>query len=534
MIQLGFLNQYAKVYSTNDLGSFDFSVQGTDGILEFYPVKYIVNDYNVSLILYNVKGVLSGVSSANYGGIVNIVGTSVSSVSVGSTCTIVSIANTYTSAKVLVEISASNGQYEFDELNIIHDGSNIQFLEYGQLTNNSVFPYSSSGLGTYNPYFSGSNLIVDFIPNTGLAVTCNTLHISIANTSYTGVGTFDMKYSLLEARTTSIASSISPIATPVGQYINVNSDNFDYDCAHFLVQVSDNTNNNHQLSEIALIDDDTNVYATEYGIINTLSGLGTIGAQRTSSVVELTFTPLPNIGVDVKVYLNALRCEDDDKDILDFLNSEIQTTCEDYEGTESSIKRAFNISHKNSPIFEKYFIGSASTVVNTTSDVIYLPNHFFVTGEKVKYSNSTAGAGSTNAIGIATTSFVGVGTTSKLPDDVFIVKVDINNVKLARSAEDALKFIPKVLDITSVGIGTLHKFVATNQNAKVIVALDNLIQSPIVSTAITTTLATNVFTTDNLVFFNQITSFFGGDLIKIGNEIMRIDSVGIGSPQMLF
>jgi hypothetical protein len=26
-----------------------------------------------------------------------------------------------------------------------------------------------------------------------------------------------------------------------------------------------------------------------------------------------------------------------------------------------------------------------------------------------------------------------------------------------------------------------------------------------------------------------ITSFFGGDLIKIGSEIMRIDSVGVGS-----
>ena len=101
------------------MGSFDFSIQGTEGILEFYPIKYIINDYNVSIISYNVKGVLSGVSSANYGGIVNIVGTSVSSVSAGSTCTIVSIANTYTSAKVLVEISASNGQYEFDELNII-------------------------------------------------------------------------------------------------------------------------------------------------------------------------------------------------------------------------------------------------------------------------------------------------------------------------------------------------------------------------------------------------------------------------------
>jgi hypothetical protein len=518
-----YLNQYARVESTYDMGSFDIAIDGTDGILQFFPTKFSINDFHVTTLSYNIDDNLLGIGSTNFGGVVDILSSSVA-VSVGTTTTIVGIASTYRSVKILVSIANTiTNQYEFDELNIIHNGTNVGFVEYGQLTNHSLTSYSSAGLGTYYPYLSGSQLKVDFTPSVGVNVTVNTIQVAFASTTTVGVGTYDMKHARLEGRSTSIASTSTPTPIGISSYPDI------YDSAYFIVQVSDNTNNNHQLSEIALIDDDTNVYATEYGIINTLSGLGTIGAQRTSSVVELTFTPLPNIGVDVKVYLNALRCEDDDKDILDFLNSEIQTTCEDYEGTESSIKRAFNISHKNSPIFEKYFIGSASTVVNTTSDVIYLPNHFFVTGEKVKYSNSTAGAGSTNAIGIATTSFVGVGTTSKLPDDVFIVKVDINNVKLARSAEDALKFIPKVLDITSVGIGTLHKFVATNQNAKVIVALDNLIQSPIVSTAITTTLATNVFTTDNLVFFNQITSFFGGDLIKIGNEIMRIDGVGIGS-----
>jgi len=92
---------------------------------------------------------------------------------------------------------------------------------------------------------------------------------------------------------------------------------------------------------------------------------------------------------------------------------------------------------------------------------------------------------------------------------------------------------PKTLDLTSVGIGTSHTFTSTNQNPKVIVAIDNLIQSPVVSTSQTTTLATNVFSTDDVVYLTGITSFFGGDLIRIGNEIMRVESVGVGSTNSL-
>jgi hypothetical protein len=518
-----FLNQYARVESTYDMGSFDIAIDGTDGVLQFFPTKFTINDFDVTTLSYNIDDNLLGIGSTTFGSVVDIQSSSVA-VSVGTTTTIVGIASTYRSMKVLVSISATTtNQYEFDELNIIHNGTDVAFLEYGQLTNHSLNSYSSTGLGTYYPYLSGGQLKVDFTPNAQVTTTVNVnaIQVAFASTTTVGVGTYDMKHARLEGRSTSIASTSTPTPIGISSYPDV------YDSAYFIVQVSDNTNNIHQLSEVALIDDDTDVYVTEYGIINTLSGLGTIGAQRTSSIVELTFTPLANIDVDVKVYLNALRCEDDDKEILDFINSEIQTNCGSYEGTDSDIKREFELTYKNDPIFERHFIGSASTVVNTTSNVISIPNHFFVTGEQVKYTH--AGAGTTQAIGIATTSFVSVGSTDKLPEEVYIVKVDINNVKLARSAEDALKSIPKVLDITSVGIGTLHRFVATNQNAKVIVALDNLIQSPIVSTATTTTLSKNAFTTDNIIFFNQITSFFGGDLIKIGDEIMRIDGVGIGS-----
>ena len=53
-----------------------------------------------------------------------------------------------------------------------------------------------------------------------------------------------------------------------------------------------------------------------------------------------------------------------------------------------------------------------------------------------------------------------------LPGDVYVVKINEDTIKVARSAEDALKIVPQVVDITSVGIGTSHRFVSTNQNAK--------------------------------------------------------------------
>ena len=53
---------------------------------------------------------------------------------------------------------------------------------------------------------------------------------------------------------------------------------------------------------------------------------------------------------------------------------------------------------------------------------------------------------------------------------------------LCRSAEDALAALPTTLDLTSVGIGTSHKFTAGNQNSRVLISIDNVIQSPIVFT----------------------------------------------------
>ena len=148
---------------------------------------------------------------------------------------------------------------------------------------------------------------------------------------------------------------------------------------------------------------------------------------------------------------------------------------------------------------------------------------------KTSDSNSE-GTGTYGALGIASTDgFVGVGTTTLLPSSAFVVKINEDKIKLSETAEKSLRKIPDVVDLTSVGIGTSHRFVSTNQNAKVIVSLDNIIQSPVVATAVTTTLAKQVFTTDDIVEVTGVTSFTGADLLKINDEIMKIESVGVGS-----
>ena len=530
----GYLNQYGRVETYYDQGSFDFAISGSEAQLQFYPTKSTVNDYDLSVFSYNLNDNFLGIGTTSIGGVVTIE-TKSSPVTSGVTTTIVSIGDTHSSVKVLVNINPDltrNEEFEAVELNIVHNGADIEMMEYGRLTTN-LGGYSATGLGTYHAYFSGSSLNVDFIPTSvGIATTgvINTIQVGLSSNTFTGIGTVDLTRSRLEARTTSISASGSPGITTVAEYPN------DYDCAYFIAQVADTTNSETQLSELIVIDDYVSstgtyeTYDTEYGVVETGAGLGTFGSRVSAAgTVSLVFTPNASIDTVVNVYMNALTLNENTSlsNEIDFTNATINSDLGSYQGTESDIKRGFELQHENLPIFERYFEANDAGIANTTNNTIRIPNHFFVSGEKLRYVH--VGTAS-SAIGIGTTSFVGAANTTFLPgENLFAVKVDDNTIKIAASAENALKSIPEVVELESVGIGTSHRFISTNQNAKVIVALDNIIQSPIVSTAITTTLANQMLSVDNLLEFSGITSFFGSDLIKIGDEVMKIEGVGIGS-----
>lgn len=528
---IGFLNQYGRVETALDLGSFDFNIVGEEGQLFFYPTKYAINDYNLSHVAYNIEDTIVGIGSTNFGDTVRVSSSSTTLPSgTSSSITIVGIASTYRSSKLLVQYGAVDGSYyEYDELTVIHDGTNVELLEYGQLNTNTLLPTSSTGLGTYNAYLSGSNLNIDLIPNVGLGVTynVNTIRISIANTSSTGVSTSTLNTAILDSRITSIASSISPVANIISEYSS------DYSCAYYVISIEDTTNNQYQISEVIVADDGATPSLTEFGVVQTGSNLGSFDCFISGGKTKLTFTPISNANVQVRVFQNALRLvnTDDTNILIDLNNASINSGYGDYTGTEIDIKRSFDLTHRQLPIFERNFVGSASTIVDLANNLIKIPNHYFVTGEELIYSYDKTGT--TQAIGIGTTTIAGIGTTDKLPSTVYAIKVNDISIRLASSVENALKVVPVPIVLSSVGIGTLHTFTSKKQNSRVLVSIDNVIQSPIVSTSVTTALSQKSLITDDTIVVSGITSFFGGDLIKIDDEIMRINAVGFGSTNTL-
>lgn len=189
-------------------------------------------------------------------------------------------------------------------------------------------------------------------------------------------------------------------------------------------------------------------------------------------------------------------------------------------------KDFFELTHRGLKIFERDFDGSDSSIVDINDDIIIIPDHFFTTGEEIIYNG---GGNLGSPIGIGTTTIPGIGSTDKLPSTLYIVKIDNSRVRVSASATEALKVIPTYLDLTSVGVGTTHKFESQKQNTKCLISIDNVIQSPIVSTAKTTQLSSDFVGLSTVILVDDPLQISGGEFLKVEDEIVRVVAVGYGS-----
>jgi hypothetical protein len=519
-----YVNQYANTPTTKDLGSFDVSISGNEYNLLFYPNQYDTNNFNINYISYDLKDSILGISTLSLGNIVKIETSNniLEPLSDGEN-TIVSISTSFTTSKVLIQISSDSTNYcEYNEISIVHNNEDISLLEYGQF-NTNFSAYSSSGLGTYGVSISSSNLNISFTPNEPLTSqhTVNAIVFAISD-SGTLTDSRNLSTNRLKSSYVSLGSTPNPQERVICEY-----DKRDFDSSYYIISVSDKENNRKQMSEVIVVGNTIESCISEYGKIETLDNLGEVSSKVSGDMIQLCFTPIANTELEIRVFENILGLgitNPGSSTPINLSSGSIKTGTSLYDSTTSTVRREFNLTSKNLPIFERTFSGNNSNIVNVSRNTIRIPNHFFVTGEKLKYSYEGETA---RPIGIAET-FVGVGLTDKLLSEVYAIKINDSTIRLASTAEKALRQVPEPINITSLGIGSVHKLTSTNQNSKSLITIDNVIQSPVVSTAITSSTTSPTLISDDIIRLSGTTSIFGGDLLRIDDEIVRVRSVGYG------
>ena len=513
---IAYMQEYATVETYPYLGYYDYITTADGWDLLFYPVKFEFNVYDVTAVSFSILGDETTVGTRAYGDIA-VVDSQRAPIPANTVTTIVSVGTSYRALKVLSLIEeVSSDIFQSAELNILHNGTDVSILEYANMgeDTNTVF----QGIGTYGARINGGNILVEFHPSVGTALTANSAVIALS--SGASPGSEDLDVARVGSAYTFIAASGTPTANVIDTYAAP------YESGYHLVVVENTTDSEYEFFEFAALDSTSNECSVEWANIATGSGIGTIGITSVTGGIDLVYTPIPNKAVEVRSYFNKLQIFNNNTNPseIDLNNLVINSDFGDYEGTKISVKDSFELKHKGDPIFSRKFDGSSAVAVNLDNDFIQIPNHFFVSGENVVYA--AQGVGHTAAIGIVTATIPGIGATNKLPEDLFVVKVDEGKMKFAATAEDALSDPPVTLTLNSTGIGNSHTITAKKQNAKALIAIDNMIQAPIAITPDTSTLVNGI--TFELTFLTTgITSstFVSGDIIKIDDEFMTVVAV---------
>lgn len=266
----------------------------------------------------------------------------------------------------------------------------------------------------------------------------------------------------------------------------------------------------------------------------TISGIST--SQDLNSVIAITdLTQIVDLNTVVDFDIGREKSIEVDGDLVsneilfnlpflatyqEFIGNRV-LTIDDFSDQFNGDKRNFEILNDNNPVFEVVFDGSDTNKVSFAEATLNLTNHYFVSGEVVEYvppDNNPA-----NSIQIAETDFgPGIGTTTLLPSRITIIKQDNQKVRVATSATNALLFNPIGVGITGVGIGSTHTLKSLNPNNRLLITINGTIQSPMVGSAYTTALSSNVGLGTTSISVVGITSIFGGDLIKVNDEVMLV------------
>ena len=306
--------------------------------------------------------------------------------------------------------------------------------------------------------------------------------------------------------------------------------------------VSVNNGSDFALHQVYSINsDETNTFSTQAPFISigSTTGIGTFGSDFDGSDFIVKFFPNADASgiVTVKAFNEALyelvdlENEYENIDYGFIKKQELGIALYDAVNSPRINKNEFEMEYQGIPIFKKTFNPADTTILDRTTGIFTIENHFFSDGEELIYrAGSTVVGINSSSIGIgATADSVGV-VTNALPYRVWCDKITPNTFRLSTRPEYVSAGI--YVTFTNAGEGNAHSLEMVKKNEKTIFALDDLIQAPLAYTPIVYDLQGNggsISAASTVFALSGIASIVNGDILQIEDEYMKVGGVGLGT-----
>ncbi len=515
-IQKGSINDEAKIVDI--LGE---NGSGGSYKLTFTPVDPFDSDLDVKILQ---QSFLAGVGVGNSSiGFVDLHGIN-QNVSASTTSTIISsnVAN-IDSYFATVEVNDSVlNENNIVEIYATHDGTNSYISNYSLETN------TTNSIGTFTTNLDSNILSLNFENDRSNQVLVRAKVVGFGTTAV-GVGTYRFKNSSqtpgfensgrFESNFVSIASTAVIAGFTTAKDTSIKS----------IVRVS--IGNTSALHQILMGHDGENTFITQYPFmtIGDDLGIGTFSSEYSGSNLNLKFHPDSSYisagNLLVQSFNEILNTKLDVVNSTPTLNygrsfDEISLLQYDALNSGRSNGLNFKLKNNNNPIFANFF--NPATNVNLATGEFTIENNFFNKNERLIYTPGTSNVGFSSLI---------MSNGNPLPSEVYVVHPSgtVNSKVFQLSTTKA----GAAITFNSAGSGDRHRLEMFKKNEKALITLDNVIQSPISFTPITTTLSGNVSgqvsVSTSILSLAGITSIVVGDLLKVDNEFLKVNNVGFGT-----
>jgi len=299
------------------------------------------------------------------------------------------------------------------EILAYHDGNDGYISEYYFDTDSNISGSSFGFIGTFGVSVDGGVFKLNFTNNTNNEVTVKAKTVGFGSTA-SGIGTYRYLVTDQDAGTEKSARLESTFQSSTG-ITTINT----YDLGvegtlKSLVRVGVGTT--VALHQFLVVSDNGRVNIQQYPFLSvgsaSTSGIGTFGADVDGSQVKVKFYPDSDFSSDtvlLQKFDQFIYFESDEFNTPDDFTygvgiEELTTAFYGALNNFGKDRLEFDLNYGGTPIFEKTFNPNNASVLNQSTGVFSIPNHFFQTGEELIYTPySTLSGVTASAVGIGST-----------------------------------------------------------------------------------------------------------------------------------